>query len=193
MAPCSASSLGLLALTPDAQRDPSVLHTAGRLHLAAWSEVEANRSGARLSVAYYLHDCQPDVGSAMTEVNETGPSRECPWCSALVPPDATHCPSCGATLAQRELIGDLAIPGVTTVDAALEAYAAEPLPIPLPIPSSVDPIGGSPYLTGMAGLAALAAPDGTRTAAPVDPSSVGESSDAGLKAAEQLDREDASR
>ena len=78
------------------------------------------------------------------------------------------------------------------MDPALEVYAAEPLPIPLPIPSSVDLIGGSPYLTGMAELAALAAPYGTRTAAPVDLSSVGESSDAALKAAEQLDREDAS-
>ncbi len=128
----------------------------------------------------------------MTEGNETGPSRECPWCSALVPPDATHCSTCGAALAQRESLGDLAVAGVTTVAPALEAYAAEPLPIPLPIPSSVDPIGGSPYLTGMAELAALAAPYGTRTAAPVDPSSVGESSDAALEATERLDREDAS-
>ncbi len=128
----------------------------------------------------------------MTDSKATAPGRECPWCSAPVPPDATHCPACGAALSQRESIGDLAIPGVTTVDPALEAYAAEPLPIPLPIPSSVDPIGGSPYLTGMAELAALAAPYGTHTKAPVDPSSVGEPSDAALRAAERLDREDAS-
>jgi len=109
-----------------------------------------------------------------------------------VPPDATHCPACGAALSQRESIGDLAIPGVTTVDPALQAYAAEPLSIPLPIPSSVDPIGGSPYLTGMADLAALAAPYGTHTKAPADSSSVGEPSDAALEAVERLDHEGAS-
>jgi len=82
-----------------------------------------------------LGDSQPEVGSAMTDGNETDPSRECPWCSAPVPPDATHCPACGAALSQRESLGDLAIPGVTTVDPALQAYAAEPLPIPTRVTS----------------------------------------------------------
>lgn len=127
----------------------------------------------------------------MTEGNETDPGRECPWCSAPVPPDATHCPACGDAIAQRKSIADVALAGVTTVDPALEAYAAQPLPIPLPVPMSVDPIGGAIYLTGLAGLAALAAPQGTRTNAPVDPRNVGEPSDAALQAVEQLDREDA--
>ena len=129
----------------------------------------------------------------MADGNETGPGRACPWCSAPVPPDATHCPACGDALAQRESIDDLAIPGVTTVDPVLEAYAAQPLHIPLPTPSSVDPIGGSINLTGMAELAALAAPDGSRADAPVDPNTVGKPSDAALRAVERLDREDVSR
>jgi hypothetical protein len=128
----------------------------------------------------------------MTDGNETGPARACPWCSAPAPPDATHCPACGDALAQRESIDDLAIPGVTTVDPVLEAYAAQPLHIPLPIPSSVDPIDGSINLTGMAELAALAAPDGSRADAPVDPNTVGKPSDAALEAAERMDCADPS-
>jgi len=128
----------------------------------------------------------------MTDGNQTDPSPECPWCSAPVPPDATHCPACGAALSQRESIGDLAIAGVTTVDPSLQAYAAESLPIPLPLPMNVDPIGGAFNLGGMAELAALAAADGTRAQAPVDPSTVGTPSDAALQAVERLDREDAS-
>jgi hypothetical protein len=129
----------------------------------------------------------------MAEGNETGPGRACPWCSAPVPPDATHCPACGDAFAQRESIDDLAIPGVTTVDPVLESYAAQPLHIPLPMPSSVDPIGGSINLTGMAELAALAAPDVSRADAPVDPSTVGKPSDAAVRVVERLDREDVSR
>ncbi len=59
----------------------------------------------------------------MADGNETGPGRACPWCSAPVPPDATHCPACGDALAQRESIDDLAIPGVTTVDPVLGMLA----------------------------------------------------------------------
>jgi RNA polymerase subunit RPABC4/transcription elongation factor Spt4 len=129
----------------------------------------------------------------MTGGNEPGPGRACPWCSAPVPADATHCPACGDALARRESIDDLAIPGVTTVDRALEADAAQPLQIPLPMPSSVDSIGGSINLAGMAELAALAARDGSRADSPVGPSTVGKPSDAALKAVERLDREDASR
>jgi RNA polymerase subunit RPABC4/transcription elongation factor Spt4 len=47
--------------------------------------------------------------------------RQCPWCSAVAAVDATHCPACGAALAQRESIADLVIAGVTTVDPALAA------------------------------------------------------------------------
>jgi hypothetical protein len=110
-----------------------------------------------------------------------------------VPPDATHCPACGDALEQRESIDDLAIPGVTTVDPALQAYAGQPPHIPLPLPMKVDPIGGAFNLGGMTELAALAAPDGTRADAPVDPGTVGKPSEAALRAVERLDRADASR
>jgi hypothetical protein len=65
-----------------------------------------------------------------------------------VPPDATHCPACGDGLAQRESIDDLAIPGVTTMDPTLQAYADQPLRNPLALPMKVDPIGGAFNLAG---------------------------------------------
>ena len=48
----------------------------------------------------------------------------CQWCSALVPVDATTCPTCQAPLNEPE-IGSMAIPGVTEVSPALRAYAQQ--------------------------------------------------------------------
>jgi hypothetical protein len=128
----------------------------------------------------------------ITDRNETEPDRACPWCSAPATPDATHCPVCGGSLAQRDSIEDLAIAGVTTVDPVLKAYAADPLHIPLAVPSGVGPVSGVPGT--MARMAALAAPQGSslHSRTPEDPSTIGEPSDAALEAAERLDREDSS-
>jgi RNA polymerase subunit RPABC4/transcription elongation factor Spt4 len=124
----------------------------------------------------------------MTSNNESVEDRVCPWCSASVSRDAVHCPVCGDALAQRESIDGLAITGVTTVDPELQAYAGQPLHIPLPIPS------GSNVPGTMAERAALAAPygSGLRGGAPVDPGTVGKPSDAALEAARRMDREDPS-
>jgi len=127
----------------------------------------------------------------MSDVNEPDQGRVCPWCSVAVLPGATHCPACGDALAQRESIDGLAIAGVTTVDPALEAYAAHPLLMPLPVPAGVGPV--SNVAGTMAQQAALAAPYGSslRSGGPVvDPSTVGEPSDAAREAAERMDRED---
>jgi hypothetical protein len=43
----------------------------------------------------------------------------CPWCSAVAPVGATHCPTCNASLAERDSLGDVLVPGVTGVDPAL--------------------------------------------------------------------------
>jgi hypothetical protein len=61
--------------------------------------------------------------------------RTCSWCSAAAPASATRCPSCGAALAQRESIGDLVIPGVTTVDPALQAIDGQPIHLRGPSPT----------------------------------------------------------
>lgn len=128
----------------------------------------------------------------MPDGTDTGPGRTCPWCSTPVPSDATQCPACGDALAQRESLDNLAIPGVTDVDPALQAYAGQPLHLPMAMPSRVDPIAGSINLTGMAELEALAGSNGIPAGAPVDPTTVGKPSDAALQAVERLDREDAS-
>jgi hypothetical protein len=113
--------------------------------------------------------------------------RECPWCSAKADVHASHCPACGAALAQRESIGDLVIPGVTAVDPTLKIVAAQPLHIPGPGPR------GS--MTGRAIVAAtLLAADYVRAGddVPADLASVGRPSDAALQAVERLEREEAS-
>lgn len=94
----------------------------------------------------------------MADANKTGPARVCPWCSAPVPPGATRCPACGDSLAQRESIDGLAIPGVTVVEPALGADAERPLRVPLATPANLDPFGGGIDLGGVARLADLAAP-----------------------------------
>lgn len=128
----------------------------------------------------------------MTTTTETHQPRACPWCSVAVPSDATHCPACGDSLAQRESIDGLAIAGVTTVDPMLRAYASRPLPIPLPAPSGVGPVSNVPGT--MTGLGDLAAPYGSsiRPDSPTDPDTVGRPTDAALEAVERMDLEDAS-
>jgi hypothetical protein len=128
----------------------------------------------------------------MIDEKEAAAGQSCPWCSALVAPEATHCPVCGGAVAQRESIADLSIAGLTTVDPALLAYDARPLHIPLPVPSGVGPVSGVPGT--IARMAALAAPYGSsiRPDGPVDPSTVGKPSDAAIQAVERLDREDES-
>jgi hypothetical protein len=51
----------------------------------------------------------------------------CPWCAATAAPGADTCASCGAALAQRESFGDVRIPGLTSVDPALEDFDKRPM------------------------------------------------------------------
>lgn len=101
----------------------------------------------------------------MTSTSETDPGGLCQWCSVPVTEGARQCSACGATVILRESIGDLIIPGVTHVDPALAAYAAQPLRIPRASPSQsiAGPaagalmLGGPAGLIGLGGLAAVAA------------------------------------
>jgi hypothetical protein len=119
---------------------------------------------------------------------DNAPSRDCPWCSAEVSADASHCPACGAALAQRESIGDLVIPGVTAVDPALEAYAAQPLRLPGPSPS--QSITGRAIVAATIAAADLVGAGAGEGDGPVDLSSVGRPSDAALLAVERPEREE---
>jgi hypothetical protein len=92
-------------------------------------------------------------------------ARSCQWCGAAAVATATTCPSCGAGLGERESLGGLVIPGVTSVDPALEAYAAQPLRLPGSSPSqgiaggsiAAAALGGPVGVAALGGLAAVAA------------------------------------
>ncbi|HEY2917185.1 MAG TPA: hypothetical protein VGI98_08230 [Candidatus Limnocylindrales bacterium] len=94
----------------------------------------------------------------MTDPERSAPPRSCQWCGTVtVEPTATTCAGCGAALGERDDLGGLVIPGVTSVDPALQAYDAQPLR--LTRPSASQSMAGSAIVAaaagGPAGLAAL--------------------------------------
>ena len=135
------------------------------------------------------------------EVGEAVPmGRTCAWCSHAAPIEATQCPSCGAALAQRETLGDLVIPGVTSVRADLIDADGRPLHIPgasnaqgMASGAMVGAMVGGPVglaaIGGMAVVGAaeyLAASRGSGEAPELE--DVGRPNAAAAKVAEELDR-----
>jgi hypothetical protein len=108
-----------------------------------------------------------DPGPAAPE-----PAATCPWCAAPAAVGATRCSAGGAALAQRESIGDLRIPGLTSVDPALEDFDKRPLHLRGPSPSQgvapaliIGAVAGGPIgLMAIGGVAAVAGAEflGTR-------------------------------
>lgn len=94
-----------------------------------------------------------------------GAAAQCPWCATPAAAVADRCTSCGAALAQRKTIGELLIPGLTSVDPALQDYDKRPLHITGPSPSQgmapaliVGAMAGGPAgLAAIGGVAAVAA------------------------------------
>jgi hypothetical protein len=124
--------------------------------------------------------------------------RTCAWCGAPASsPDATSCSSCGAALAQRASIGDLAIPGLTAVDAALQDFDKRPLHLRGPSPSQgmapaliVGAVAGGPIgLAAIGGVAAVAAAEylGTRRGGTGSLEDIGRPSEVALRALEHID------
>jgi hypothetical protein len=125
----------------------------------------------------------------------------CPWCSApLVEAAATRCHSCGASVAQRDSLGGMLIPGVTGVDPMLAKLAdssALETVVQLQVASGVPPesldtgfLGttaghhSSPMAGIVAGIVDLpweATPDAA------DAATIGEPSDTAREVAERLD------
>lgn len=125
-------------------------------------------------------------GPRLDEKEVPADGATCPWCSAPNPSDATACVACGAALAQRDSLGDVAIPGLTSVDPGLAAYAGRPMRLRGPSPSQgmaggatmAAALGGPAGLAALGGLGLVAAAEylgaaGTGAAA-VDPATVGE-------------------
>jgi hypothetical protein len=123
--------------------------------------------------------------------------RTCAWCATPARPEETTCSSCGAPLAQRESIGDLAIPGLTAVDAALLDFDDRPLRLRGPSPSQgvapaliVGAMAGGPIgLAAIGGVAAVAAVEylGARRDGAAALEAVGRPSEIVLQALEHLD------
>jgi hypothetical protein len=122
----------------------------------------------------------------------------CAWCGTpAASPEATACASCGAALAQRESIGDVAIAGLTAVDAALQDFDKRPLHLRGPSPSQgmapaliVGAMAGGPIgLAAIGGVAAVAAAEfmGTRRDGPEGLAEIGRPSEVALLALEHID------
>jgi hypothetical protein len=130
--------------------------------------------------------------------------RTCPWCSAAAPDSATTCPACGAALAQRESIAGLVIPGLTSIDPALQAIDGQPIHLRGPSPTQgmasgamvAAVVGGPVGLAIVGSLAAGAAVEylGTRrdrVGVPENLDDLGRPSPTALQALERLEREEA--
>jgi hypothetical protein len=97
--------------------------------------------------------------------SERGIGRSCPWCAAPAADEATNCAACGAALAQRESLGDVAIPGLTAVDPALQAIDGRPMHLAGPSAShgvangvlAAAVLGGPVGFVALGGIAAVAA------------------------------------
>jgi hypothetical protein len=139
----------------------------------------------------------------VTDAGGTEP-RTCPWCAAVAAPEATTCAACGAALAQRESIGDLRIPGLTSVDPALEDFDKRPTHLRGPSPSQgmapaliIGAVAGGPVgLMAIGGVAAVAGAEylGTRLGGPgpLALEDVGKPSEVALQALERAKNEPAS-
>jgi hypothetical protein len=124
-------------------------------------------------------------------------SRTCAWCGTpAASSDAAACASCGAALAQRESIGEVVIPGLTAVDAALQDYDQRPLHLRGPSPSQgmapaviVGAMAGGPIgLAAIGGVAAVAAAEylGARRPGSGELEDVGRPSEIALQAIERI-------
>jgi hypothetical protein len=142
---------------------------------------------------------EPQVPHVAGASSDPAGDRPCPWCGAGVGADRTTCPACGAAVAQRESIGDLVIPGLTSVDPALKDFDSRPLHLRGPSPSQgmapaiiVGAMAGGPIgLAAIGGVAAVAAAEylgaGRGGASGASLESVGRPSEIVLQALQNLD------
>lgn len=135
------------------------------------------------------------AGGAGAGAPEAAPT--CAWCGTPAADGATSCASCGAALAQRESIGDLAIPGLTAVDAALQDFDKRPLHLRGPSPTQgmapaliVGAVAGGPIgLAAIGGVAAVAATEFLGARRPGDGAleNVGRPSEVAVQAIQRID------
>jgi hypothetical protein len=117
----------------------------------------------------------PEAKAPGTEGTDEEAEPVCPWCSAKAPAGAIHCPACSASLAERESLGGIAIPGVTEVDPDL----IEERPYPM-IKTFSTQRGGSITIMGR--------PPSPPEPKP-DPATLGQPSQAALEMRDRLEGE----
>jgi hypothetical protein len=134
----------------------------------------------------------------MSDDPRTGaPGSTCPWCSARVAAGAGRCSSCGAAIAQRDDLAGLVIPGVTAVDPNLVVEGSSLANPMLRTQGTANVLFATTQVNAAVGMAAAAAVlgqdmlKGMLGGHDVDPASVGVPSEAALKAAERLERDEA--
>ncbi len=124
-----------------------------------------------------------------------GEPRRCPWCSAAAPEGATHCSACGASLAERESLDGLAIPGVTVVDPDLTEDEAGTLTRLTQAKARMNwdlqPITMGPSASITAYVVEKVLDKAQEFLQEPEPEEVGEVSEAALTAAARLDQEEA--
>ena len=86
---------------------------------------------------------QPGGGAA-----EADGSVACPWCATRCAPDAETCGGCGAGLVGKDALDTLEIPGVTTVDPALQRLDAAGRKQPPSILGAISRMGTTGMIVG---------------------------------------------
>jgi len=109
--------------------------------------------------------------------------------------DSPSCPSCGAVIAQRDSLGGMSIPGVTNVNADLQAPSLTgSLVRSAARMNALDAVGSSAgTAVGLAAAAGYLAKDGLAAlvSEPIDPEKVGRPSEAALAMVRRLDEQPA--
>jgi hypothetical protein len=126
---------------------------------------------------------------------ETPPAEapaNCPWCAQPAVANASYCASCGAVLAQHEDLGGVVVPGVTTVDPAMQARGTTSSLIGsqsrMSTISMVGRIGGTTAQVAVA--ASMLAMDAlSNKDAAIDPERVGNPSQAAIDMSHRLRRQ----
>jgi len=134
---------------------------------------------------------QPVIDASAADTAPAEPLANCPWCAQPATPNAGYCSGCGAVLAQHEDLGGLVVPGVTTVDPAMQSRGYTSSIMGGQSRMSSISLAGSMGGTGaqVALASVMLARDGLRgLGGSVDPESVGNASQAAVEMSRQLRR-----
>ena len=134
---------------------------------------------------------RPVQDDSAADATPAEPLPNCPWCAEPATPNAGYCGSCGAVLAQHEELGGLVVPGVTTVDPAMQSHGHTSSILSGQSRMSSISLAGSMGGTGaqVALASVMLARDGLRgMGGSVDPETIGNASQAAIEMSRKLRR-----